>query len=75
MSEAEQETPGGGEAEQTEQTPTDAAIEQEAAEEEDGEQTDAGHVSTATDLPAGAEIDPLTDQGPEPVHESERFGE
>ena len=75
MSEAEQETPGGGGGEQAEQTPTDAAIEQEAAEEEDAEQTDAGHVSTATDLPEGAETDPLTDQRPEPVHESERFGE
>jgi len=75
VSEAEQETPGGGGGEQAEQTPTDAAIEQEAAEEEDAEQTDAGHVSTATDLPEGAEIDPLTDQRPEPVHESERFGE
>jgi hypothetical protein len=75
VSEAEQETPEAGDGEQAEPTPADDALEQEAADDDDGEQTAAGHVSTATDLPEGAEIDPLTDKGPEPVRESERFGE
>lgn len=33
--------------------------------------SDEQHVSSATDLPEGAEADPLTDQKPEPVVEQE----
>lgn len=33
--------------------------------------TDEGHVSNVTDLPEGAEVDPLTDQQPVPVVEDE----
>lgn len=38
---------------------------------EDTPTTDAGHVSSVTDLPEGAEVDPLTDQGPQAVVDKE----
>lgn len=51
----------------------DAPQDETLAPAEDAEgQPDApeqGHASTATDLPEGAEIDPLTDQQPVPVEE------
>lgn len=55
-----------------EQEQTDAETLPEAEPDESALE---GHVSTATDLPEGAKIDPLTDQRPEAVQEQERHSE
>lgn len=57
-------------------TPDEAQQAQgEVTQADEDETADEGHTSTVTDLPEGAEVDPLSDQRPEPVVEKDTYDE